>query len=167
MKIVELTNNDVLQQISELYIEVWNSENDLIRERILKHSSYQGFKGLVVLSDDGKVVSFSYGYTSLPGQFYHELLAKELSSEEYQTWLQDCFEFVELAVHPSYRKQGIGKMLTEKLLADVNNKTSVLTTQIDNISARSLYESLHWKVLKEPFYPGDSKDPYVIMGKEL
>ncbi len=167
VKVLELASNEVIQQVSELYNEVWNSEDNTIKERILKHRSYTGFKGFVILSKEDKVIGFSYGYTSLSGQFYHGLLSKEFNSEEYHNWLQDCFEFVELAVHPSYRKQGLGKMLITKLLDDVDNKTTILTTQIDNYSARSLYESLHWEVLKEPFYPSNSKQPYVIMGKEL
>ena len=167
LRVLALASNEVLHQVSELYKEVWNNEHSSINERILRHSSYKGFRGFVILSKEDKLIGFSYGYTSLPGQFYHELLAKEFNSEEYHTWLQDCFEFVELAVHPSYRKQGLGKMLITKLLKDVENKTSILTTQVMNNSARSLYESLHWIVLKEPFYPGNSKQPYVIMGKEL
>lgn len=58
-------------------------------------------------------------------------------------------------------------MLITKLLEDVSHKTAILTTQINNYSARSLYKSLGWKVLKEPFYPGNSKQAYVIMGKEI
>jgi ribosomal protein S18 acetylase RimI-like enzyme len=167
VKVLELANNDVIQQVSELYKEIWNSEDNSIEEQILKHSSYKGFRGFVILSGEDKLIGFSYGYTSLPGQFYHELLAKEFNSEDYRIWLQDCFEFVELAVHPTYRKQGFGKMLITKLLESVNHKTTILTTQSDNNSARSLYESLQWEVLKESFYPSDSKQIYVIMGKEL
>ncbi|MBZ9536266.1 GNAT family N-acetyltransferase [Cytobacillus oceanisediminis] len=115
VKLLELASNEVLQQVSEIYKTVWNSEDNSIKERILKHSSYRGFRGFAFLSDEDKAIGFSYGYTSLPGQFYHELLAKEFNSEEYHNWLQDCFEVVELAVHPSYRKQGFGKMLIEKL----------------------------------------------------
>ncbi|MCG7344851.1 GNAT family N-acetyltransferase [Sporosarcina sp. ACRSL] len=167
LKVLDVASNEVIQQISELYKEVWNSEDNSMKERILKHSTYKGFKGFVIKSNDYKVIGFAYGYTSLPGQFYHKLLAKEFNSEEYHKWLQDCFEFVELAVHPSYRKQGLGKMLITKLLKGVDNKTAILTTQVGNHSARSLYESLQWMVLKEPFYPNNSNLPYVIMGKLL
>ena len=167
VEILELASNEIIQQVSDLYKEVWKSEDNSIKERIIKHSSYKGYRGFVILSKEDKVIGFSYGYTSLPGQFYHELLAKEFNSEEYHNWLQDCFEFVELSVHPSYRKQGLGKLLSTKLLENLENKTAILTTQNDNNSARSLYESLHWKVLKEAFYPSNSKQPYVIMGKEL
>lgn len=167
VKVLELASNEIVRQVSELYMQVWKSEDLSIKERILKHSTYEGFRGFVILTEEDKLIGFAYGYTSLPGQYYHELLAKELNEEEYKLWLQDCFEFVELAVHPSFRKEGYGKMLITKLLEDVNNKTTILTTQMDNTSARSLYESLQWKVLKAPFYPGNSKESYVIMGKEI
>ena len=167
VKVLELAGNEIVQQVSELYMQVWKSEDLSIKKRILKHSTYEGFRGFIIMTEEDRVIGFAYGYTSLPGQFYHELLAKELNEKEYKLWLQDCFEFVELAVHPSYRKKGYGKMLITKLLEDVDNKTTILTTQMDNTSARSLYESLQWKVLKAPFYPGNSKEPYVIMGKEL
>ncbi|AXI08824.1 GNAT family N-acetyltransferase [Oceanobacillus sp. 143] len=167
VKVLELANKEVLHKVSELYKQVWKSEEHSIKERILKHSLYEGFQGFVILSNEDKLIGFSYGYTSLPGQYYHELLAKEFYSEQYNKWLKDCFEFVELAVNPSFRKQGFGNMLITKLLEEVDNKTAILTTQIDNKPARSLYESLQWKVLKEPFYQNNSKQPYVIMGKEL
>ncbi len=166
VKIVELTSNEQqLEQVSALYQEVWKSD-DSIKERIQKHSSYKGFNGFIILSKEDHVLGYSYGYMSLPGQFYHELLASELNPEEYYKWLKDCFEFVELAVHPSNRNQGLGKFLITKLLRKVGNRTAILTTQVDNTSARSLYESLDWKIIKY-FYPDRSKQPYVIMGKEL
>lgn len=93
--------------------------------------------------DKSEVVGFSYGYTSLPGQYYNGLLEKEFSSTEQTKWLTDCFELVKLAVHPSYRKQGLGKMLITELLEGVGNKTALLTIQVNNNSARSLYESLN------------------------
>jgi len=167
MKLIELASYEQIEQVSELYRVIWNSKDNSIKSRMIKHKSYKRFKGFVILSDENKVLGFSYGYSSLPGQFYHELLAKEFKKDEYQYWLQDCFEFVELAVHPSYRKKGLGTLLIEKLLEDLDNKTAILTTQMDNKSARSLYDSLHWKVLKAPFYPSNTKHPYVIMGKEI
>lgn len=65
------------------------------------------------------------------------------------------------------RKLGLGKELVTRLLEVVENKTAILTTQTDNKTARTLYESLNWTLLKEPFYPNDINNPYVIMGKEL
>jgi len=168
---VEILNNiypseEIIDKVAGLYNTIWNSKDTSIKERILKHSTYKGYKGTILLTDE-EIVGFAYGYTSLPGQFYHEKLAKEFNSEEYDKWLTNCFEFVELAVHPDYRKQGFGRMLVNKLLQDVENKTVVLTTQVINSPARSLYESLNWITLKESFFPSYENDPYIIMGKEL
>lgn len=167
VKVIELNSDQLVHQASALYQEVWKSNYDSIKERIEKHRSYKEFRGYIALSDNDNIMGFSYGYASLPGQFYHELLAKEFNSGTYQKWLANCFELVELVVHPAYQNQGIAKLLIKKLLEDVENETAVLTTQADNIPARSLYESLHWEVIKSAFYPSDPKQRYVIMGKKL
>ena len=49
----------------------------------------------------------------------------------------------------------------------IPNRTSVLTTQINNEKARSLYERLDWVNVLEPFHPSKNDVPYVIMGKAL
>jgi len=49
----------------------------------------------------------------------------------------------------------------------IPNRTSVLTTQINNEKARSLYERLEWVNILEPFDPSTNDVPYIIMGKTL
>ncbi|MBY0097940.1 GNAT family N-acetyltransferase [Mesobacillus maritimus] len=150
--------------MDNLYRKVWDYS---IKERLIKHSSYPGFRGFVCLSDNEDILGFTYGYSSLPGQYYHDILVKELDSTAYELWLKDCFELVELVVHPSYRNQGYAKGLVTELLKDVQNKTTVLTTQVSNHSARRLYQGLGWADVKEPFFPSNEGTPYVIMGKVL
>lgn len=160
-------STETIEKLANLYKEVWKSDDDSIKERFLRHATYEGYQGMMIVTDEDEVVGFSYGYTSLPGQYYHGLLAREFNSQEYETWLKDCFELVEVAVHPSHRRQGLGRLLVTKLLEGVNNRSSILTTQVHNEAARKLYESLGWVVLKEPFFPTEKKIPYVIMGKKL
>ncbi|MEH7380200.1 GNAT family N-acetyltransferase [Bacillus sp. JJ1533] len=154
----------LLVTIDRLYREVWNQS---IIERLKKHINYDGFRGYILKSDNEEILGFSYGYSSQAGQYYHDLLANELGPIEYEKWLQDCFEFVELAVHPKHRNQGNGTRLIHELLKEVTNKTAVLTTQVNNSSARNLYHRLEWVVVKEPFIPNKNDFPYVIMGKAL
>ncbi|MCM3237621.1 GNAT family N-acetyltransferase [Heyndrickxia oleronia] len=115
--------------------QVWNHS---IKERLIKHSNYKGFRDYVINSVEGDIIGFSYGYTSSPGQYYHDLISNEVSQIEYDKWLVDCFEFVELAVHPLYRNQGYGKLLINELLRGVKNRTVVLTTQSNDQSAHNL-----------------------------
>ncbi|MFS0862726.1 GNAT family N-acetyltransferase [Fredinandcohnia sp. 179-A 10B2 NHS] len=152
--------------ISSLYNKIWDQNDSEVIYRFKKHASYDGFKGLVAVNKNGDVIGFTYGYTSMEGQYYRGLLEKHLSEEETEKWLTDCFELVELAVHPDYRKKGIGKSLIADLLENATNSTSVLTTQKSNINAQSLYKSLGWKEISNSFLP-DGKTLYIIMGKKL
>ncbi|WP_440897096.1 GNAT family N-acetyltransferase [Amphibacillus sp. Q70] len=161
------SNEENIEATANLYKEIWQIEDDSVKARFLKHSTYEDYKCIVAQNEKSEIVGFSYGYTSLPGQYYNGLLKREFSSKEQTKWLTDCFELVELAVHPSYRRQSIGRILMTELLKDVEYKTALLTTQINNNSARRLYESLNWQVLREPFFPHDNNDPFIIMGREL
>ncbi|GIN37432.1 GNAT family N-acetyltransferase [Heyndrickxia oleronia] len=134
---------------------------------MIKHSNYKWFRVYVINSVEGDIIGFSYGYTSSSGQYYHYLISNELSQIEYDRWLVDCFEFVELAVHPLHRNQGYGKLLINELLREVKNKTVVLTTQSNNEIARNLYQDLGWGVIKESFRPENNDHTYSILGKVL
>lgn len=151
--------------IAELYSSVFPKGNKKEAEdRMKKHAGYHGFKGLAAISEDN-VLGFSYGYTSLSDQFYNKKLRDALTPEQAGQWLSDCFEFVELAVHTNVRRSGVATLLHNRLLENLPHKTAVLTTQADNIPARTLYEGKGWQVIREPFYPFG--EPYVMMGKKL
>jgi len=154
--------------MSKLYCMVHEGKDfDEMVERITRHIDYENFKGIVAISDENEIIGFVYGYESLEGQYYNHLLREALSSKQVDRWLHDCFEFVELAVHSDYRKKGVGTALHNNLLDGICNKTSVLTTQVSNNHARSLYEKLEWSNIMEPFHPSKDDVPYVIMGKDL
>ena len=117
---------------------------------------------------DGELIGYAYGYSSLSGQYYHELLASHLAPDTSTEWLRDCFEFVELAVHPSCRKQGLGARLHDQLLKKLPFKRAVLTTQTNNWPAISLYRSKGWSIISDSFLPyDDPEEPFIIFGKTL
>ncbi|WP_093855241.1 GNAT family N-acetyltransferase [Tenuibacillus multivorans] len=113
------------------------------------------------------MVGFTYGYTSLPQQFYRQKIEQQLSVDERNTWLGHCFEFVELAVDSSYKRQGIGGQLHNELLSNLTHQTSILTTHIDNLPAINLYKQKGWDMIKTnaPIITADHLQ--VIMGKRL
>ncbi|MED2792613.1 GNAT family N-acetyltransferase [Bacillus wiedmannii] len=154
--------------MAKLYCKVFDTTNfaDMV-ERIRRHIGYTDFKGIVAINDENEVIGFTYGYRSLEGQYYNQLMREVLNREQVDQWLEDCFEFVELAVDPQYQNEGLGTRLHNELLEGISNRTSVLTTQINNEKARSLYERLDWVDVLEPFHPSKNDVPYVIMGKAL
>ncbi|KKZ92821.1 GNAT family N-acetyltransferase [Bacillus wiedmannii] len=154
--------------MAKLYCKVFDTTNfaDMV-ERIRRHIGYTDFKGIVAINDENEVIGFTYGYRSLEGQYYNQLMREVLNREQVDQWLEDCFEFVELAVDPQYQNEGLGTKLHNELLEGISNRTSVLTTQINNEKARSLYERLDWVDVLEPFHPSKNDVPYVIMGKIL
>lgn len=155
-----------LQQIAQLYQLIWEENADDFLTRLERHATYPGYHGIVAM-DGQTVVGFAYGYTSAPGQYYHELLKEALSNNNQTGWLEDCFEFVELAVHSSVRKIGLGRRLVKRLEEHIPNQAAILTTQMNNTPARKLYEQLNWTVIQQNFKPSGSAEPYVIMGKQL
>ncbi len=165
MEFKRLTEQNV-EKVAQLYNSIWKEDSSFV-DRIQKHMSYEGFKGMIAVDEGGNMIGFSYGYLSRPGQYYYSLLEKALTEKQRDIWLSHCFELVELAVHPEFRKQGIGKQLLNELLEEVSTNTALLTTQVTNLPARTLYDQLKWTVIKEPFFPNESSEPYVIMGKKL
>ncbi|WP_194841384.1 GNAT family N-acetyltransferase [Salinibacillus xinjiangensis] len=162
-----------LEQIGELYCRTFIGENYSLKDmenalkNVKKHASYKGFKCLKAKSQTGNLVGFTYGYTSLPGQFYRGKIASQLPGRMTTEWLSDCFEFVELAVNSSYRRLGIASQLHDKLLEDINHNTSVLTTSENNYPAIHFYQKKGWQIIKNHAAVLSKDDPQVIMGKHL
>jgi ribosomal protein S18 acetylase RimI-like enzyme len=165
VRVLSIEKDDIIiEQMEELYKSVWNKS---IKEPLVRHIKYKGFRGNRIISAEGRLIGFVYGYISLPEQYYHTLLSNELSQEEYDFWLKDCFEVVELVIHPLHRKRGFGSKLMRALLLGVDNKTAVLTTQVTNTAAQSLYTGLGWTVIKNAFILNKTEAPFMIMGKVL
>jgi GNAT superfamily N-acetyltransferase len=169
VKFIRIEKDEILiNNMAKLYCKAFEKTifTEMI-ERIKRHIEYADFKGIVAINDENEVVGFTYGYRSLEEQYYNQLMREALNLEQADEWLQDCFEFVELAVHPQYRNEGLGMKLHNELLEGISNRTSILTTQINNEKARSLYKRLDWVDVLKPFHPSKSDAPYVIMGKIL
>jgi len=165
-------NNDSdLEFIGELYGITFIGEDYSPEDKynavvnIKKHASYEGFKGLKAKDTNGKLIGFAYGYSSLPEQFYRGKIEAQLSETQTNNWLSDCFEFVELAVDPSYKRLGIASQLHDTLLDNIDHKTSILTTWVNNSPAINLYKNKGWELIKVDAPVITKENPQVIMGK--
>ncbi len=161
-------------QILEVYEGAWAptpfsptaeqlQDFDVIIER---HSRQDRFR-LAAAYDEEGLAGFAYGYTSVPGGWWRDIVTTALDPDAVEGWFSDAFEFVELAVHPRAQQRGAGRRLHDDLLAGVGNRTAVLSTQVDNVAARRLYRARGWRVLERSFMFPNRSYPYMIMGLHL
>ncbi|MFD1019882.1 GNAT family N-acetyltransferase [Thalassobacillus hwangdonensis] len=166
MKIESIEAQDITS-VAELYCRVFSSDVETAEQNISKHAGYLGFKGVLATDENGSTLGFAYGYTSLPGQFYREKLVNQLTQAQIEEWLEDCFEFVELAVNPDHLRKGIASKLKEHLFKGLSKQTSVLTTATDNDAALQMYKRNGWEVLHPSAPVLSEANPQVIMAKKL
>jgi ribosomal protein S18 acetylase RimI-like enzyme len=130
------------------------------------HFDREGFR-LFVARADGNVAGFAYGYKSQPGGWWRDHVAQEMGSRLAVEWLEDAFEFTELAVKPVFEGRGIGGALHDALLDGVGTRTAVLSTLQEGTRGLGLYEHKGWMTLLENVWFGGTPAPYRVMGLRL
>ena len=108
-----------------------------------RHARREGFC-LVTASDAGTVVGFSWGYIGQRGQFWSDLVGEALPDDIVNQWIGGHFEFVELAVSASFRGRGLGVVLHDRLLADVERRCLLSTVDDPADPAVRLYLRAGW-----------------------
>lgn len=83
----------------------------------------------------------------------------------------DSADMMNLAVSPSFRRQGIGERLVNRLteaLGEKGVKTLLLEVRISNEPARELYQKLGFEIVgKRPRYYEKPREDALILRKEL
>jgi ribosomal protein S18 acetylase RimI-like enzyme len=173
IEIVELDAKAVLgrrrAEIENLWRLVFPETTDERFAEILpRHAERHGFRFLAARAGDGTLAGFAYGYFGGAGEWWHDRVSAALGPELTRRWLPPGhFEFVELQVHPDFRRGGIGGRLHDALLEGLNSPTAVLSTQRDNRAAITLYEARGWQIILDEIAFGDEGLPYLVMGRDL
>ncbi len=137
-------------------------------EALSRHTRRQGFRLVAAVEgQDGPLLGFAYGYTSAPGQWWHDLVARAMDPALAAEWLGDAFEFVELAVAPQAQGRGLGGRLHDALLAGLPHQRAVLSTMQAETVALRLYRRRGWVVLLEGFRFPNVARPYLVLGLDL
>jgi ribosomal protein S18 acetylase RimI-like enzyme len=132
-----------------------------------KHVTHHGFACRAALLDDGTLVGFGYGYTTMPGQWWHDLVRNALRPEAAQEWLYDAFELSELHVLPEYHGIGIGRRLLTSLAAGIPHSVMLLSTPDQDTRAFRLYRDTGFVDLARNYlFPGDAR-PFAVLGARL
>ncbi|MBA2285980.1 MAG: GNAT family N-acetyltransferase [Ktedonobacteraceae bacterium] len=146
------------------YVETWKRDWEASYDFFSRYARYPDFYGLVALSD-GEVIGSGFGTRSLPGQWWHDVVAAHVGAEHAA--LQDAWVLVELEVLKAYQGYGTGTRLHNALLAGQPCPRTLLSTEVANRGARRLYERLGWRYLHPGFRFNEGQEPYVVMHKEL
>jgi ribosomal protein S18 acetylase RimI-like enzyme len=177
VRIVRLGADDAAEirgELTDVYRGAWSNtgffpvEEELrgFSERLHRHASNPDFR-LCVKWSRTSPVGFAYGYTSVPGGWWRQMVTTGLPEEVADRWFEDCFEFAELAVMPGSQSRGVGSALHDSLLEDLPHHSSVLSTQRANEKALNFYKRRDWAVIEENFFFPNRIYPYSILGLDL
>jgi ribosomal protein S18 acetylase RimI-like enzyme len=162
-----------LDDVVAVYGEAMGYRPELLDARrgyIATHVRRPGFRAVATLSTEGQLVGFGYGYTSAPGQWWHDQVRAALDDASRKTWLTDCFEVVELHVRPPAQGHGLGSRQLRALLTMAAGATTLLSTpEADETTSRAwrLYRRFGFvDVLRDFRFPGDER-AFAVLGHEL
>lgn len=149
-------------ELVEVFAAAFDEADDVARfrdDQLVKHPARDGFR-ITVAHEHERIAGFAYGYTGRAGQWWTDRMRAEIAPHLYDEWFDGHFEFVELAVHPEFQRQGLGTALHDALLDGLPHDRALLTTWQDDRPARRLYVRRGWRPLAEV---GDS----TLMGRRL
>ena len=134
-------------------------------DTVARHAGYAGFTAFGAFNLRGRLVGFSYGYTSQPGLWWREQVSAPLSPEQRADWFTDAFELAELHVHPSAQGHGLGSQLHDRLLRGQSHRTALLSVMHRSQRARQLYARRGWQVIVEDLrFSTDPGTPFSLLG---
>lgn len=132
-----------------------------------RHVANDGFACRAAVLPDGTLVGFGYGYTTRPGQWWHDLVRRAIAPELADEWLGDAFELSELHVLPAYQGHGLGRRLLLELATGIPHSAMLLSTPDSDTRAFRLYRDLGFVDLRRHYlFPGDAR-PFAVLGARL
>ena len=132
-----------------------------------KHAEFDGFACRAAIAPDGTLIGFGYGYTTRPGQWWHDLVRRALVREHAEGWLDDAFELSELHVLPSYQGYGVGRQVLTALADALPHAAMLLSTPDSDTRAFRLYRDTGFVDLARNYlFPGDGR-PFAVLGARL
>lgn len=132
-----------------------------------RHARNDGFVCRAAITEGDRLVGFGYGYTTTPGQWWHDLVRCAMTPEMADVWLRDAFELSELHVLPEYQGMGIGRGLLAGIASDLAHEVLLLSTPDADTRAFRMYRAMGFVDLARHYlFPGDSR-PFAVLGIKL
>jgi ribosomal protein S18 acetylase RimI-like enzyme len=175
MRLVPWTPADLARRLDDVvavYGEAMGYRPELLEARrgyIATHVRRPGFRAVATLTVEGALAGFGYGYTSAPGQWWHDQVRAAVAQPD-RHWLDQCFEVVELHVRPARQGHGLGAHQLRTLLDMAGERTTLLSTpEADERASRAwrLYRRFGFvDVLRDFHFPGDDR-AFAVLGRRL
>jgi ribosomal protein S18 acetylase RimI-like enzyme len=175
-QVVVWTPKDLIRRIDDVmsvYGQAMGYSPSLLATRrgyVATHVHRRGFRAVGSIDDRGELLGFGYGYTSEPGQWWHDQVRAAIDEPARARWLTDCFEVVELHVRPANQGLGLGATQLRMLLDMAEGATTLLSTpEADEATSRAwrLYRRFGFvDVLRHFIFPGDLR-PFAVLGRDL
>jgi ribosomal protein S18 acetylase RimI-like enzyme len=154
----------------EIYVQAMGYPEHTGEQRAVtarRHTRNAGFACRAAVTNDGQFVGFGYGYTTTPGQWWHDLVRRAMTADMAAEWLTDAFELSELHVLPEYQGFGIGRALLEHIAAELPHEVMLLSTPDADTRAFRMYRSTGFVDLARHYlFPGDAR-PFAVLGAQL
>ena len=97
--------------------------------RLSYHSRQPGFRCVILRpAPESEVAGFVYGFPGKKEDWFYKMVSHRLTPALCTQYLDDFFEFAEIALLPAYQGQGLGGRLHDALLAGVRQASACLRT---------------------------------------
>ena len=93
-----------------------------------RHVANAGFEARVALDERDRPIGFGYGYTTRPGQWWHDLVNRAVDPKLRLEWMTDAFELSEIHVLPEAQGHGTGRRLLLNLCSALPHRAILLST---------------------------------------
>lgn len=145
-----------------VYAEYVGSTVEAHRAFFLSHAQRRDYVGIVAKVGP-QVVGVAFGEASLPGQWWHDVVARHVGASHPA--LQEAWVLTQLNVLQAYRDRGIGGDLHDAIIDRQPYHHVLLSTQQRNLAAQRFYKRRGWFVLHPGIVFSQGDEPYMIMRK--
>jgi ribosomal protein S18 acetylase RimI-like enzyme len=156
------TAEDLFEPICQLYDRVfsrppfrWTDEESEHHRELLTGLREDPTFGIVTAQAGDQLVGFGYGFALRPDTKWWQHFQEPLPDDLTKEWPGRTFALIDLAVDEQWRGHGLGRQLTETLLASRSEERATLSVQPTATDTQAFYVHLGWrKVGRKEMPPG-------------
>jgi ribosomal protein S18 acetylase RimI-like enzyme len=156
------TAEKLFDSICTLYDQVfsqppfhWTDEESQHHRDLLASLMKEPSFGIATAETGDQLVGFAYGYTLRPDTQWWQNYLEPVPDEVAHEWPGRTFALIDLAVDERWRGHGLGRKLTEVLLASRTEQRATLSVQPTATGTQAFYVHLGWhRVGRKRMPPG-------------